>query len=481
MVDSACQTEDAGLGGGAWADLNEDPDIPAIPEVTSSPGGAEAFLNQIMKTQVTASVYLTRRAAVGIPHYFSFCLPQLSSQAELEMALRSQMEIIADSPRGVGTVHFGPVPPASGRSSSVSRVRSVEHLKPQACAAKPSRREDAPHDEGSGSDGECHGEDDEVRSLSLSEDGPVIRRSVSQGSTARVAATALNMIAKRGAAPDPIAMLTDGTRKASSRATAGDYRASADMRWSGDGWLVGEQLSGEVSCVESAGSPSHVMDGAAGGNATAAIITDITDRTGSADGEALGSAAGSLQNESDHSMAPTARANGVGSNPVHMAGAAVDFKGLLPVLSKVTGHNAGVLSPQEKEHLCSQEKLLEVVQDGPGVAALAQANRARPLNQRVRTPVRPSARRGSDNVQALDLSQVTRLPPLDHGPCAVSEASEVVRSARSDVSFGSHVSFGSQHSAFTCWSTSSPSSSHLASPHAMPLKTTVSMPALTPR
>ena len=181
---------------------------------------------------------------------FRSVLPQLSSQAELEMALRSQMEIIADSPRGVGTVHFGPMPPASGRSSSVSRVRSVEHLKQQACAAKPSRREDAPHDEGSGSDGECHGEDDEVRSLSLSEDGPVIRRSVSQGSTARVAATALNMIAKRGAAPDPIAMLTDGTRKASSRATAGDDRASADLRWSGDGWLVGEQLSGEVSCVE---------------------------------------------------------------------------------------------------------------------------------------------------------------------------------------------------------------------------------------
>ena len=109
----------------------------------------------------------------------------------------------------------------------------------------------------------------------------------------------------------------------------------------------------------------------------------------------------------------------------------------------------------------------------------------RPWTQRTRTPVRPSARRssGSNNVQALDLSQLTRLPPLARPSAASAEAkSETAAgatSARSDA--GSHVSFGSEHSAFTCWSTSSPSSSQLASPRPIPLKTTVSMPALTPR
>ena len=54
MMDSACQTEDNGLEvDDAWADLDEDPDALPIPEAASTLGGAEAFLNQIMQTQVS--------------------------------------------------------------------------------------------------------------------------------------------------------------------------------------------------------------------------------------------------------------------------------------------------------------------------------------------------------------------------------------------------------------------------------------------
>lgn len=66
-----------------------------------------------------------------------------------------------------------------------------------------------------GSDGECHGEDDEVRSLSLSEDGPVIRCTLSEPSTCP------DNCRQAAAAPDPIAMLTDGTCTASSALASG--------------------------------------------------------------------------------------------------------------------------------------------------------------------------------------------------------------------------------------------------------------------
>ena len=389
-------------------------------------------------------------------------LPRRVKQAELEMALRSQMEIIADSQR-TGPFQCGPLPPVSGRSNRVSQMRTMGHLRPRARIVT-TRRENEPHNEASGSDGECHGEDDEVRSLSLSEDGPVIRRSLSDGSNGQRLAM---VYAKRGAAPDPIAMLTDGTRKASSRATASELRPSS-------GSLAVEPQSSEASHSEAAGATSQL----ASVHAAATGVLDVTDAEarGSSDGDALGSAAGSAQNDSDHSIAVTARANGITANAVEMASSAVDFKGLLPVLSKVTGHDTSVLSTHEKEQLRSQEKLLEVVQEGPGVAALAQGNSDPSPTYRMRTPVRPSARRSSNSVQALDLSQLTHLPQFAR---AANCSTYPVGSARSDT--GSHVSFGSEHSAFTCWSTSSPNSSQISSPHAMPLKTTVSMPALTPR
>ena len=102
------------------------------------------------------------------------------------MALRTQMEDMAERPR-VGPVTFSPMPPApptGSRNTSIARARSMGHLRPRPLGSRTSGghsgRSGARDHEGSGSDGECHGEDDEVRSLSLSEDGPVIRRSVSE-------------------------------------------------------------------------------------------------------------------------------------------------------------------------------------------------------------------------------------------------------------------------------------------------------------
>ena len=352
------------------------------------------------------------------------------------MALRSQMELIAEHEatraRPSGPVQFGPMPP-SGSPSAPSRLRNMGHLRPR--PRNGSRR--LGEHEGSGSDGECHGEDDEVRSLSLSEDGPVIRRSVSEGDA--------NKIADRhaAAAPDPIAMLTDGTEKAVERS----FRSLVDASQTRDDKDSQRQTPDitDTHCDAEAGA--------------------------SADGEALGSdrsAPHSAPNNSDTSAAPTTRA--AADSGVDNGG--VDFNSLLPVLSKVTGSRGGPLSPREKEALRKEEQLLEVVPEGPGV----QAARHRNVPHGTRLPVRPSARRSTErsNVQALNLSQLTQLPPLK-GPntAAASAADPRPQSARSDVSFGS------VHSAFSCWSSSSPNSSQLASPRPA-MKTTVSMPALTP-
>ena len=50
MVHCACQTDDDGLD--AWANLDEDPDMPAIPD-GDPPGSSESFLNQALRTQVS--------------------------------------------------------------------------------------------------------------------------------------------------------------------------------------------------------------------------------------------------------------------------------------------------------------------------------------------------------------------------------------------------------------------------------------------
>jgi len=351
-----------------------------------------------------------------------------------------------------------------------------------------------------GSDGECHPEDDEVRSLSLSEDGPIIRRSLSEG--------AGNLFRVAGMmAPDPIAMLTDGTRKAMLSARS-----------------VIANAAGEAAGP--AHSPAHVAHSpAAGHNTTASSpddavpgVIDVADAgcdahlaergsldmadvptlfTSAFDGEAVDSMDGdgplgsdrSLPNESDHSDARTALA----APPASDSPSAL-YNNLIPILSKVTGatgdatHHVPTVArhhshdgvspglPQSAEQLSVGQ--LEVVQETPGVTASGEARprRAYVPAKSLRVPALRSS--ANPSVQALDLSQV-RLPPLPAGarPGAASEGGGA-NQANEDAC--SALSFGSAHSAFTCWS--SPSSSQLASPRPnYGMKATVSMPALTPK
>ncbi|KAL1495726.1 hypothetical protein AB1Y20_016593 [Prymnesium parvum] len=107
--------------------------------------------------------------------------PFIRMQGALEMVLCSKMEQIAER---MHSLPPQPMPP-DGQPPPGTRRPGTRHALP---------RDELP------SDGEGH-EDDEVRSLSLSEDGPVIRRPHS--------ATIASLDRSR-AAPDPIAMLSDG-------------------------------------------------------------------------------------------------------------------------------------------------------------------------------------------------------------------------------------------------------------------------------
>ena len=380
----------------------------------------------------------------------------------------------------------------------------------------------------------------QVRSLSLSEDGPIIRRSLSEG--------AGNLFRVAGMmAPDPIAMLTDGTRKAMLSARS-----------------VIANAAGEAAGP--AHSPAHVAHSpAAGHNTTASSpddavpgVIDVADAgcdahlaergsldmadvptlfTSAFDGEAVDSMDGdgplgsdrSLPNESDHSDARTALA----APPASDSPSAL-YNNLIPILSKVTGatgdatHHVPTVArhhshdgvspglPQSAEQLSVGQ--LEVVQETPGVTASGEARprRAYVPAKSLRVPALRSS--ANPSVQALDLSQVkpfddahpptrsltpwhfvvlpprvsppprvcrtldswqVRLPPLPAGarPGAASEGGGA-NQANEDAC--SALSFGSAHSAFTCWS--SPSSSQLASPRPnYGMKATVSMPALTPK
>ena len=133
-----------GWADGAWASLPQDISELELGEEAEPAGTSSGWLDQ-----------------------------QIRMQGELEMALRSALELNAE--RRLGVVEgLGP--------STAKRAIEPAEL----------------------SDGECHGEDDEVRSLSLSEDGPVIRRSLSEQFGRR---------GMRGPAPDPLAMLSDGQHK----------------------------------------------------------------------------------------------------------------------------------------------------------------------------------------------------------------------------------------------------------------------------
>ena len=115
-------------------------------------------------------------------------------QGELEMALRSGMELLAE--RMHHSSMLPPMPPFPQPPQPPAGTRRPGARHPGALHTADTSTEHL-------SDGECHREDDEVRSLSLSEDGPVIRRSHSEGSRR---------------APDVIAMFSDGQHRLPDRA-----------------------------------------------------------------------------------------------------------------------------------------------------------------------------------------------------------------------------------------------------------------------
>jgi len=429
--DSYTQTEGNDVGVDAWADLEAD----ALDESVSveSDGGAASGANEFLSQHIRM-------------------------QAELEMALRSQMEMIAERPHtalpapdsvphptepketatsarrnSAPFASFGPSPPLTTRPMHAGR-RQLAALRPLGSAKKGEKDAD-------GSDGENHPEDDEVKSLSLSEDGPVIRRSFSEGAGGffgrdRVAA----------AAPDPIAMLTDGTRKAMLSFSNAYQNALG---------VVGS-VGTNVADLAHVGAPASAEVGINDGEAVC-----------SADGEAQSSDR-SAPNESDHSAAPTHYAEAQAP-----ASDGALYKNLMQSLSKVTGTASSASSEPPPQGQ------LKVVQEGvPGVASTSSCGTSTAtLMRREWKPAKslrvPALRSATTNVKALDLSQIrSDLPPL-----GANAASDRNVDTRSDVSFGS------AQSAFTCWSSSSPTSSQVTSPRAQhgSLKTTVSMPALTPR
>jgi len=412
----------------------------------------------------------------GGPGSSTFLSQHIRMQAELEMALRSQMEMIAEheATRSAAAatltssrsaVGLNPSPP-QGRPHGRRQFGALRPLAGRSAGRK------SVESHGDGSDGECHGEDDEVRSLSLSEDGPVIRRSLSEPSAERHAA----------AAPDPIAMLSDGQRNVSHGARG----VNAPSGTSGTP-LAATSLH---SLTPLPASPNDEDEGC-----TSSAI-ELEETSEPVTDEPLGSDR-SAPNDSDHSAAPTHTA-GLPSN--HVGEQALIMSNLIPILSKVTGSapkdvnplvhakepkegglplgerdvgataSAPAREPMAREDpalVGSARQMLQVVQETPGLANASQSRfRRRDWVPTARLKV-PALRSAGANVQALDLSQI-RLPPLGNASDAVQPSS-----ARSDVSFGS------AQSAFTCCSSTSPSSSQMASPRNKTLKGTVSMPSLT--
>uniref|UniRef100_A0A7S2G8U4 Uncharacterized protein n=1 Tax=Haptolina brevifila TaxID=156173 RepID=A0A7S2G8U4_9EUKA len=358
-----------------------------------------------------------------------FLSKELVVMTELEMAVRSQMERLAghegNARAGVGPAP-GPAPPSTGRGSSSAHFHGRKLRLAKTAAEANSDGEDAA------------GPDDEVRSLALSEDGPVVmmKRSISEP---------LHMHAARStaAAPDPIAMLTGGERKGTDAMPPLSARSRSfhiDERWIASADLASERER-----------PLNKQ------RALGEFGADI-------DGEPLGSDH-SAPNDSDKSAARTYSADEAARAAVgegHVVGAPADEEAvlgaatnLIPLLEKVTAHST-----------------LEVVQEG-GASAAASAAAAAAARKAWKANARhvPAVRKDIKDGHALDLSDLRvkggleRAVRLGAGP----------RSFDSDAN--SEVSFGSAQSAFECYL--SPSTSQFNSPRGRSeLKATVSMPSM---
>ena len=314
----------------------------------------------------------------------------------------------------------------------------------------------------------------QVKSLSLSEDGPVIRRSVSE--------PYYNFFPRssdgRGAAlhPDPLAMLSDGERTIGERAIGGrgepvlafrgELPSLGDDR--GDDRAGDELLSDKERCLGEFGA-------------------DIDGEPLGSDRSAPGSAPYESDHSADHSAAPThvADAQKFGGRGLHAkAGAPADEQALLnnvfadsallPILEKAVAAGGGA----------------------GGIGAPVAAHPARPPHRRERphdaykrVPAKRSEK--GDLSRVADLSQISRLPIPPGGLAASALADSIYapggaagsgrpHSSRSDNA--SQLSFGSANSAFSPPSSllsPSSSSSQLASPRPSGLKASQSTPALS--
>jgi len=397
----ATQTDaDAHVGRSAWSELGEslDPSLPALP--SDEPIAADDS---------------SPRNVVDVAE--GFLSQQIRMQAELEMVLRSHMELIAE--------HEGTAMSLTTASVGTGTVHkpSAMHKKSVPASLRPVTRGKAV----TGCEPDVLGEDDEVRSLSLSEDGPVIRRTVSEPSAC------VDMHRRAAAAPDPIAMLTDGTLKVCKRVNE-------------SGTMVATLAGGPADGADDKTSALSVVGGREGvGCGASAVRSD-----------------GSTHNCSDQSNAPT-HANGhaiaasrTGQGKEQSPPPDALLHSLIPILGKATGQPAGAQASPGHQ-------LFEVVQEPPGVFTGA-------MTSHTTGSWSPAARRHVPALHghALDLSQI-RLSPRGDASDAESDCACRPRSARSDVSFGS------AQSAFTSWSSSSRSSS---SNKRQGLKATVSMPVL---
>lgn len=264
-------------------------------------------------------------------------------QGELEMALRSGMELIAERGYSLPPQPLPPdgQPPAGTRRPGARHASAAQTSTNAAAAARgPDHM----------SDGEGH-EDDEVRSLSLSEDGPVICRSFGCSSLER-----------SRCAPDPIAMLSDGQHKLYDHLACSDGGLE-DVR---SGGLPAQQTLSEPMLHEQGSDRSGATPNDSDRSGASTHLASALERT-----------------DADWGGNDTVLAAG------HMSphdGYTTAFEHLTPILSKMAGH-------------------LEVVQEN------TDADTSRSRSERgvggLRVPAtRVRALRCSSSLESLNLSEV---------------------------------------------------------------------------
>jgi len=368
--------------------------------------------------------------------------------AELEMAIRSTVEVFAENMEISLQRHAVTFPepraPAHGVRSHASQSRAARFLGlgrqlTGAAASSPEHHHRGTPLAEEGSDGEDgHADDAEVKSLALSEDGPVIRRSVSEPYYNFFPRQTGESSNRNVLAPDPLAMLSDGER------TVGGERA------------IGGR--GEPVLAFRKHLPLPLLAGLRDERDLADDVDEHVERErglgefgDTLDGEPLGSDR-SAPNESDHS----ADHSGLSGATTHVAHARLGLSSLDPDQQILINNLDSDLLPILEKVACSGG-MPPGVRSGrraPNPRTTALAQRGDETDGYKRVPAKHGA-------TVADLSQISRLPI----PPGSVERFGRPHSSRSDNA--SQLSFGSANSAFSPPSSllsPSSSSSALASP-----------------